>query len=1221
MQKYKNFFDYLFETVELNPVIPKRETMLPFSPKDEKLFRPRNIKEEPLMSKHYQDISGKEMKSEKFRNLSKQRNLLKKQIKQYEIAKRDQKEFLFQPVTMIRNDQEWLEKIEDLKIVESEMDFERSEYQKNLDFLVKRFFSVGGKMPRRYLYLPLSTSNSINLQEIEKLNYTSPIDIFRKIKGGNFLIVDQSHQEIINYLNRHGYRCDERSYIKNQCVNENGKTIAIDMELKRISEIDINGKMAFITKMKSKTKLNANEEKAVKSSEMDIEKRKDYKDYYVYKVIDNKENINLFLNHVIVLTWVPRLIMAQSSNTVWKSCMRYFIGDMTNKDTAEEGDEEDEEVGGNVHFVQTGIRGGTFIAWLIDLDDKKIRMPKARILMKPYQTENKTFYWPSTVYSTGGQKNIIDIFAKTMKLYALSKQKDVLGKKNSSGLQIGKGIYHDTDDIAYKSDLMSQPELIRNILSNYSYSNKSKKIDQLFRVPDYTSRGIEVFMKSRKVKDDLFNNISSDLTFFKLMKGMVIKKEFRLINLLFNIFKEDGGENVFFDKLSYYISKSFQHSNENGLDRNTLVYLYKSIIIPNVKKMGDIDLMSVKYIIDTITDEKAKELYNKTAIDDMIDIAPDFFNNLNKTDFEKIFFLLKNKTLEKILEKNPNYREILFDFYIPELFKTNKDKFYFFINNFKIDFDNDNYGNEEMIAITMIDVFKDNISTISYKDLIELMQSKYFKFSEDVQEQISFNLTQYQYISIISRFNENEIDNILKIGKARGLDIEEDYYEKSKINKETVKLLYEAFQKKGYRIEKEIDRVLKFIKNNPENFKDIDLIQQVRWQIENKREINYDFLNKLAEVLSEINKFNDKKNECTDFVDCLLTIGLRDRSVIEEKNKLKKPLSHFIKSPNFWPYILRKDGVLARRVIEKFLILYLFPEEFKNKKIQFSEIFIFFDNKGKLLYDFDLLNLMEKNKLKVTIDEIEDNTNIFNAKFILNTFKFLYENRMIVNKISTEDLYYNFKILIPAMYGKVQYEKKETASIIQFYKKILKNSLDESKIDVLMSKTIQYLFYGESDYFKNMYFDFFDEEEQVKFIEYFFEKALPGYVDFKIKDIEMIVDLALKNKFLNFTQEKLYALVSESINKKVIKISLIVNLLSTENVRETTKQFLEKQKLNFFNDYESFYNQIKEESLIIMLKALSLQKLTEIINADPIKYQNVNSILARLAKRIIEGIK
>ena len=134
MQKYKNFFDYLFETVELNPVISKDENILPFSPETEKLFRPRNIKEEPLMSRHYQSLSGKEMKSEKFRRLSKERNALKKHIKQYEISKRDQKEFLFEPITLIKNDQEWLEKIQDLKIVESEIESEKSNYQKNLGY-------------------------------------------------------------------------------------------------------------------------------------------------------------------------------------------------------------------------------------------------------------------------------------------------------------------------------------------------------------------------------------------------------------------------------------------------------------------------------------------------------------------------------------------------------------------------------------------------------------------------------------------------------------------------------------------------------------------------------------------------------------------------------------------------------------------------------------------------------------------------------------------------------------------------------------------------------------------------------------------------------------------------------------------------------------------------------------------------------------------------------
>ena len=1232
MQKYKNFFDYLFETVELNPVISKDENILPFSPETEKLFRPRNIKEEPLMSRHYQSLSGKEMKSEKFRRLSKERNILKKHIKQYEISKRDQKEFLFEPITLIKNDQEWLEKIQDLKIVESEIESEKSNYQKNLGYLVKKFFSIGGKMPRRYLYLPLSTSNMLNVQQIEKLNYTSPIDVFRKIRGGNFLIVDESHNEIIDYLKRHGYRCDERSYIKNECVNENGKTIPIDMELKRISEIDINNKLAFIAKMKSKAKLNLNEEKAVKSSEADIEKRKDYKEYYVYKVIDNKENINLFLNHVIVLTWVPRLIMSQSSNTVWKSCMRYFLGDMTNRDSGQEGDEEDEELGGNVHFVPGGIKGGVFVAWLVDLDDKKIRTPKARILMKPYQTnDNKTFYWPSTIYSTGGQKNIIDIFAKTMKLYALNKQRDTLNKGNRADLQIGLGVYHDNDDISKASDVMSQPELIRKITSRTDDYFASVDLESLFSAADYTSRGIEVFIKNKKIKNQLLNDNHSHVLFYKLLKGMIVKKEFRLINILFNFFKQEKKINVFFDKLANFISKSFSYPGDRSvIDKNTMVYLYKSLIIPNIDNQIDVDLMSVKYIISSLYDRKLEDLYNKTVIDDMIDIVPSFFDNLGPVEFKKIFFLLKTKTLEKVLARNPKYRETVFDFYLPNLFKEHKDKFYFFINNFKIDLDAQNETDfESMMMATMIDIFRENINTISYKDLIDFLQLKHFNFSENVQEELSFELTQYPYITIISRFNENEIDNIFKIGKSRGFDIERIYLENSTISRDTIKLLYDAFQNKGFRIEKEIERVLNFIRDNPKSFTDLDLIQQFSWQLQNKKQINYDFLNKIAKVLAEANNFNDKKSECIIFVDNLLQLGAKDPMVVvKEKNKLRMALSHFTKSPNFWPYILRESKTnSSRRSIEKFTVLYLFPEEFveKTKNINFYDLIEFNFNRERLMQDFDLINLIIKNKIKVVIDKIQVIDSIsFEGKFILHTFKKLYENKLIANKIAAEDLYYDLKMMIQVLFYTKTYEKKETKEIIDFYKKLLqKTFFDESKSTVFNSRLLT-LFYDNSikeDYFRDLYFDFLDDDEKDSFIKYFFEESLIRY-DFRIKDIEIIISAAFDSKNINFTEEKLTQLINNSINKNKKPIPLIVNLLQTKNARDLTKQLLERKALQFFNKQNyDLYVKSKSEHLMILLRSLSLQKITEIINCDKNKYENIHDTLVPVAKQIIEGIK
>ena len=42
---------------------------------------------------------------------------------------------------------------------------------------------------------------------------------------------------------------------------------------------------------------------------------------------------------------------------------------------------------------------------------------------------------------------------------------------------------------------------------------------------------------------------------------------------------------------------------------------------------------------------------------------------------------------------------------------------------------------------------------------------------------------------------------------------------------------------------------------------------------------------------------------------------------------------------------------------------------------------------------------------------------------------------------------------------------------------------------------------------------------------------------------------------------------------------------------------------------------------MILLRALSLQKITEIINCDKNKYENIHDALVPVAKKIIEGIK
>ena len=269
--KIKKFLSYLQETVDLNPIVSKKEKLLPFDDKDLKVLKNRNIKQEPLMAKDYKALKNRISKEK--RELIKTRNKIYKNVKEYENVKKEEMNFLFKPMTVIKSDNEWRDEVGKVSSLNKEIENKKDTYSKSLSLILKRFFSISGKMPKRYLYLPLTASNKLDITSIEKLNKESKYNVFRNIGKGSFLKADDSQMEVIDYLNHYGYKCDEKSYLQNKCQNENGKTIPIDMELNRIEDIDINKKKQFIDKLKSKATLTEIEKKTIQSAERDIEKK------------------------------------------------------------------------------------------------------------------------------------------------------------------------------------------------------------------------------------------------------------------------------------------------------------------------------------------------------------------------------------------------------------------------------------------------------------------------------------------------------------------------------------------------------------------------------------------------------------------------------------------------------------------------------------------------------------------------------------------------------------------------------------------------------------------------------------------------------------------------------------------------------------------------------------------------------------------------------------
>ena len=221
---------------------------------------------------------------------------------------------------------------------------------------------------------------------------------------------------------------------------------------------------------------------------------------YLKRVEDLVESIDVETEEknlkVMVLTWVPRQILTQSTGTIWKSCMSLSSY-------------EDRE-GGNKRFVTTGITEGVFIAWLVNLADMKtIKEPIARILIKPFMDdEENIIWWPSTVYHDGGQGNELKLFERTCRSYMLKKQKDLIKKDMTIDIKDSKKVYSDRDN---------QTKII--------FYNKNIKPDDLVQIVDLNPAKIIDYINNGKY------SILSHIDFINMVKYLINLNNSSLLKL------------------------------------------------------------------------------------------------------------------------------------------------------------------------------------------------------------------------------------------------------------------------------------------------------------------------------------------------------------------------------------------------------------------------------------------------------------------------------------------------------------------------------------------------------------------------------------------------------------------------------------------------------------------------------------------------------------------
>jgi hypothetical protein len=1239
----KKFLDYLKEAVDLNPFLGKDENPLTFDDETNKILKNRNIKEEPITLSDYKALRKRTKKE--LAKKKQERNRYAKNIIDYENAKKNASEFILQPTTVIRNEKEWKVEVEFLSRMDREIKDERNQkdqYSGNLSRVLKKFFSVGGKIPKRYLYLPLTASNKIDITMIEKLNKESKYNVFLNAAKGHHLKADETQQEIIDYLNIHGYKCDEKSYFRNECQNENGKTIKIDMELNRIQDINVNNKNKFIDKLKAKTNLTETEKKIITSAEKDIERKNNFKDYYFYKNLDDKENVNLFMNHIVILTWVPRMIMSQSTNTQWISCMRYFIGDMVNKEEIEEHGRE--EVGGNIHYVLSGIQNGTFIAWLVNMNDTKAIKPVARALMKPYDNdEGNFFFWPSTIYTSGGQTNVINVFKNTLQNYSIQKQKDVLklNKNKMDDFLISQGSYHDSDDLAGLSDVedmsLSQKEKIEKIINSKTLN--VNKIDNIIKSEDYDEKNMIDFINNPDIRSNFFDSDFYD--FINFITSFVKNKKYKLINNLFFLFKKNNKTDLFFEQLADFFKEDLESTKyqRNVLNKNMITYILKTFKTEIEQSKVNIFNYKALKINTKLTYSYPK---NKTFIDDIFEILPDFFNGITETDLIYFMKFLKIKTLQKICIKYPNLNAIKFPVnYLQSLFHENdKARAFFILNNFQIGEEKQSYSNtayKSTKTIYYYRILQHYVNTFSFDELISFLNNDSVMFNQNEfdpsNKNREFDFSYDVYIKIIKKFNKQQIEKIFSLMKQKDFDIKKMAMDNfDMLQSRDVSELYQDYENKN--IKDFIDDLTLFIKNNkdlePRNYLSGqgNIQNLIQAQIATDKEINYDFLRKITElhILSLHGNFSKIKtlpNIFYDFKNILLT---RKKIQRNEINKIIQISDMYLDHDMVW-----ENTKNHYSVEDKILILaFLSPEKFKKhyKYLKLSTVFghlTFINNitTSSMTELDDSINIIKILK-KIISDkipfEIDDTLKTYASEEddhgkALAIVRILYEKGLLRKEDIVKNSVYLKELILILFQNRALKDDKLKNEMFNYYKKILPQKNGEwgqyhlsMKIMSFIEKINRSIFMDKGkvvekhdplkDFIKDFFNTFVSDEEKKEFFGNVIGIILSYHRASKTstRDYKSIFDMITEyQRDLKITDDDIEEYFLSAFN--MAKDIHILKMLLEANFRmDILVNMLNKQDMNYFyNKISNYRNSNRYDEFEFVLKYIDKDKLKEII--------------------------
>lgn len=353
-------------------------------------------------------------------------------------------------------------------------------YKQSLRVILKKFFLFPGtKMPRRYIILPMrydNTNQSINKLNINENKYEN---IFKMLKNDIDIEKEEIDRDIIAYLKKYDYELNEIDFYNNICRNKNGVELKITDEFEKLKTSVYN----LASKEQSLQKVPEDKKEFIRN---EINKTKDFKIEYLTRMLSfNIERSTGFGDEkVVIITWVPRLVLTQSTGTAWTSCQNLLTG-------------------GFRESVITGMQEGVFIAWLVNLKDSRtVRKPMARILIKPFKakTGKDIIWWTSKVYSeSGGDYNL---FYKVVNKFLYLRQQvefdEAGGTKIDFGLMSKKPNKYQRDDTLKFRIYPDDEKSVNSKKFKFDDVVKSKKliIKDVFNAVDFTETKLLNFLKS-----------------------------------------------------------------------------------------------------------------------------------------------------------------------------------------------------------------------------------------------------------------------------------------------------------------------------------------------------------------------------------------------------------------------------------------------------------------------------------------------------------------------------------------------------------------------------------------------------------------------------------------------------------------------------------------------------------------------------------------------------